>query len=300
MPSYVEMRDQAMCEYAGLYVREEDWLDHLFLTNGIGYEWENGEPVERFNDPTVTKEDTRSIIAQMLRHGDANNDDAKEILSYWWDFHHLEYTNRINKPIRFPGWSFSYDWCLLTKVPDDVTPEWADAIVKCCDWIYICCIGWDRFVNYHKANYARHLYAAYYEEEKQMRLDNPEKSKKDIQIELADIIEEKTITHLTKVCNELLRAALTIRAKMKDLYETPYKELECIKSEWDLSKPDWYIDPADREGRYNREPHNAHPWPNILEELRKIPTAEELAKEEARKKIANKLIAEIIDEEDND
>jgi hypothetical protein len=158
------MRYNLLCKalmdaYPSLFTDEEDVLEHLFFVNGNGFEWKNGELVERYEEPTP---------AQMLRK--ARRDDRatykNQIASYkrcGLDTAHLrrELYDRLHKSPavlrkqevarRFEmveqGWSGDSGWriengtlvrpiyplCEYAKilhVPADVKPDWLAAARK--------------------------------------------------------------------------------------------------------------------------------------------------------------------------
>lgn len=288
--------DRIMNECPSLMMREEDALYHMLLVNGCGYEWdENGNLSDVFADSRKPKNAERSIAYIASKQGAIRKDTTYDEKSYWFDFHLVEYNNKMQGE-RIPGDHFSYDYCNLTRVPDNVTEEWARAIAKCCEWIWSTCTNIGKYIEHHKLSRCRFTFGGTEEWRTELREQNPDATGYEIDCMYADKIEAHAIEQLTKDCDELIKAAAYASAFCHTLYDIPTGLPEMQDYPMDTSKPSWYVEIEDRN-EHDREPYNTKPDKCILEELRHKKTPEELEKEKKQNEIMERLMKEIIAEE---
>lgn len=294
--TYQAELDRMMNDCPSLFSREEDALQQLFLTNGCGYEWdESGNLVDVFADTREPQSAERSIAFIASDHGTINEDTSDYQKSYWFDFHLVEYNQKMQGE-KMPRCHFSYDWCNLTRVPKNVTEDWARAIVKCCEWIFDTCTNVDRWVKHHMLNRTRFVFAGTEEWRTELREQNPEATAYEIDCMYADKIESHTIERLTEECEELLKAALYASTFCHTLYDIPAGLPEMQNYPMDTSKPSWYVEKIDRD-EFDRVPYNTKPEECILKTLRYKKTPEEIELDKQREAITSRLIEEILAEE---
>lgn len=291
--NYKDTAANCVKHYPHMFQREEDVLNQLFLTNGGGYEWneETGELVEVF--PEYSHKHKEASIAWKAL--DMAKNDGLDRSSYWFDFFMIEHQKKMEGD-RFPSSNFNYNYCNLTRIPNTITKEWAEAIVKCAEWIYSTCNNIDIFVKNHFKNYCRFYYGGTDEVYEKMQKENPDKTVYEIKCMYADYIESEVTRRLTKEATELQNAAANAATLCHILHDILAGLTSLARYPIDTSKPSWYVEKEDRD-EYKREPYNAKEDKCVLEILRHKQTPEEKALNEKRDVVVDRLIDEILAEE---
>ncbi len=142
---------QMLTEYPSLFQDKSACFSHLFLTNGNGYNWVDGELVSIDSDKSGPdfKDEDEVIREQIEKYGEITN--YKQLLGKeLYGYIRLE-TRKHNLLIQFAidnidlimesemisfhsGSSIYYsgwDYCKLMQVPEDVKEDWLQAVNDC-------------------------------------------------------------------------------------------------------------------------------------------------------------------------
>ena len=127
--------------------------NHLFLTNGNGYRWENGELISEDDEENCSIEDgLESLFCDQLQYdfleGYLNTTpDSEDIINYFKrrNKENLElakviinYEKIINEKLYLPNKEELYPLCKYAKIlniPDDIKDDWKDALKEFLDFI---------------------------------------------------------------------------------------------------------------------------------------------------------------------
>lgn len=120
--------------------------DHLFLTNGNGYRWENGELISADDEENCSIEDGLETLFNdelqySLLKGYLNTTpDSEDIINYFKRRNNeklklakviINYEKIINEKLHISDKEELYPLCKYSKIlniPDDVKDDWKDAI----------------------------------------------------------------------------------------------------------------------------------------------------------------------------
>jgi len=136
-----------LTQYPSLFSNRSDCFVHLFLTNGNGYEWENGELIDVCRYSAKTKPDFKNEDDEVQKETDKD--------SYDWGvdcYNYLRLDIRRNnmriqfaidnielmmkeslrfystsRTIHYSGWEF----CKLMDAPKDIKEDWKQAVLEC-------------------------------------------------------------------------------------------------------------------------------------------------------------------------
>lgn len=152
--------------YPAIFSNVADVMDHLFLTVGNGYEWVNGELIDKSDnipnlqsafdklkhnniDNTNTDRLVYSIIKDLLNHPslDMLNDTYNRIIK----IRHKEINRLVEhsyqianvdeillKPLQLEATYDLYplsEYSCIMNIPDDITDDWKQCIKRFYDWI---------------------------------------------------------------------------------------------------------------------------------------------------------------------
>lgn len=127
--------------------------DHLFLTNGNGYEWIGGELISKNGEKNCSIEDGLEALFNGQLQYDFLEDylnvttDSEDIINYFKrrNKENLElakvivnYEKIINEKLYLPNKEELYPLCKYAKIlniPDDIKDDWKDAIKEFLDFI---------------------------------------------------------------------------------------------------------------------------------------------------------------------
>lgn len=129
-------------KFPTLFQKREHCLQHLFLTNGNGYEWFNGELVYNYEEEYATKNiikaeqhniiDTyQKLYLQYKKEELEENipvekrrwDDATDFIKYADKPFDREYYDCEKNEIKHLL-TVDNKWCKLSEIPDDIKPDW--------------------------------------------------------------------------------------------------------------------------------------------------------------------------------
>lgn len=124
-------------QYPSLFKRGGDILNHIFLVNGNGYEWENGEPT-CYTDPSANTryESFENYFADHLKYksypgGHPKPDDFAMILDRYTTEMYIRATafdRAKDKRVTLRTIYEKYDGhSILDTMPDDALPVWKEA-----------------------------------------------------------------------------------------------------------------------------------------------------------------------------
>lgn len=140
-----------LTQYPTLFTTKADCYRHLFLSNGNGYDWVDGELVAWGNpkgEPDFKNED-EAMVEQAEKYGLTPN--YKKMFGHEENEHIRLETRRNNMNIQFAldnidlimrsehltfysGLTIMYsgwNYCNLMQVPTDVKPDWLEAVNEC-------------------------------------------------------------------------------------------------------------------------------------------------------------------------
>ena len=127
--------------------------NHLFLTNGNGYRWENGELISADDDENYSIEDgLDALFCDQLQYdllkGYLNvTTDSEDIINYFKRRNKeklelakviINYEKIINEKLYLPNKEELYPLCKYAKIlniPADIKDDWKDAIKEFLDFI---------------------------------------------------------------------------------------------------------------------------------------------------------------------
>lgn len=173
---------QSILKYPSLYNNKLDVYDHLFLTNGNGFEWVNGELVSKENE-NGSLYSTEDAIAKIFSH--TRLEERARSISILFDFGDISDTEYFNKILFRLTDSLKrevekvlpdnvermmndmsvikdkgpvdntnlYPLCKYAKImniPDNVTESWKEALREFYNWLMSC--DDELVVQYRKEN----------------------------------------------------------------------------------------------------------------------------------------------------
>lgn len=127
--------------------------NHLFLTNGNGYRWKNGELISEDDEENCSIEDGLEALFNdelqySLLKGYLNSTtDSEDIINYFKRRNKenfelakviINYEKIINEKLYLPNKEELYPLCKYAKIlniPDDIKDDWKDAIKEFLDFI---------------------------------------------------------------------------------------------------------------------------------------------------------------------
>ena len=128
--------EKHILDYPSLFKRGGDVLDHIFLVNGNGYEWENGEP-KSFDDDRL---DIYSSFDTYKKYWMRNKEESPDILTRLIDNYACDMKIRETSFERAKDKRVTYRYIykkfdghsVFDTIPDDALPIWKEAheIVK--------------------------------------------------------------------------------------------------------------------------------------------------------------------------
>ena len=136
-----------------LYSTKLSVYNHLFLTNGNGYRWENGELISEDDKENCSIEDgLESLFNDELQYRFLENylkvtTDSEDIINYFKRRNKeklelakviLNYENIISEKLYITNEEELYPLCKYAKIlniPDDIKDDWKDAIKEFLDFI---------------------------------------------------------------------------------------------------------------------------------------------------------------------
>ena len=127
--------------------------DHLFLTNGNGYKWENGQLISKDDEENCSIDDG----LEALFNDELQNDflesylevttDSEDIINYCKRKNKeklelakviVNHENIINEKLYITNEEILYPLCEYSRIlniPDDIKDDWKDAIIEFLDFI---------------------------------------------------------------------------------------------------------------------------------------------------------------------
>ena len=142
-----------LTQYPSIFPDKSACYRHLFLVNGNGYEWIDGELVDVC--PSKTGPDFKNENEEVERqHGDCHYRSesmdnrirldvrrynmliqfALDNIDMIMDSEHVEFKSDIF--VTYSGWEF----CKLMQMPDDIKPDWLEA-VRDVRWALVPCVN---------------------------------------------------------------------------------------------------------------------------------------------------------------
>jgi hypothetical protein len=122
MATYRDQLVKSLLEWPGLFLNQDDVLDHLFFCTGNGYKWENGQLVEEFDssypedsaiqaeraDPWKTRLDTREYREGCTKYNGC---------------YFMTASGHVGKKMH----NLSENYDAICNLPDDIQPDWIEA-----------------------------------------------------------------------------------------------------------------------------------------------------------------------------
>lgn len=140
-----------LTQYPSLFTTKADCYRHLFLTNGNGYDWVDGELVS-WGDPKTEpdfKDEDAVIVEHAEKYGIIPNhkkifgkeefeyvrlDTRRNNMNIQFALDNIDLIMRSEHVTFYSGSTILYsgwDYCPLMKVPADVKPDWLKAVNEC-------------------------------------------------------------------------------------------------------------------------------------------------------------------------
>lgn len=264
-----------------LYQRPEQILSHLFLSFGIGFEWNSGNWQEIANDQDVidvisSYEDSAISMAK--------NDDR----SFWFDYLLYVFKSYNELPNLSFGIHYS-EYSALHAFPDDINKDWAQAILLCCDWIKS--ISFGEFCAFNRQSSCENWLGSSDKIEAGLTLRYPTLDKWQIRSKLADYIDVKVDEQLPIDWKNVRCMASNAKKRIKSLYPgLKGYEMPVLKRKIDY--PKWY------QGEFNFDTKSNQlllpSWQrDVLSKLRIYPSEDEINQEQAMLDLTDKLLKNI-------
>lgn len=256
---------------ASFAVREHSIWKQLFLTNGNGMEWRNGELFYRFNDKPVDKPETLAEAALDMVKDKSNFKEA----SYWFDHYYVDHQARLNpKKLVGIGYIDNAPYNMLWVLPANITDEWVAVVNSCIKWLES--IDEASFTNYNLKSTKQSFFGQLYDKyQPQVLAEHPEwkairdkhkEATKDMEWvdrvcfrdatyeamhkelclaihRITDPMAEKDVKgHFTRM-QELIKFTKDRLTGLGKSTENLSEPLNLIR---DISIPEWYIKPENR------------------------------------------------------
>jgi len=146
---------KAMINYPSLFPTKYDVLEHLFLVNGNGYDWENGQLIAIFGHAEKSNTAECAIkLAQDFIDGfkpyEDVNEFAKQIITHTkiellieeltvlnnfeenYKKTSDEYLKNRNRAKLYPA---DFGFCKIGKIPENIQDDWREAVVQYIDFL---------------------------------------------------------------------------------------------------------------------------------------------------------------------
>lgn len=146
MPTLKETIERSIKTYPMLYRRDHDVLNHLFLTNGTGYEWYKGELV-------IWTEMPQSLYRRRQQQPTNFDKDKEFITKYFpnreqrlWINSQIKTMRRTeNHPFRhsYRSWYPVCCYAKIVNIPLNIAPDWLDGAVKTAWLVLMTDMKWD-------------------------------------------------------------------------------------------------------------------------------------------------------------
>lgn len=115
---------QAMLDFGGdSYLTRKDCYNHLFCTIGTGYEWVNGELVSDDFDKQLSRYESVDVVKAVERPNALQLWEAREKT-------YSEMSEQMHNKHEF-WYPLSKRYSHLFNYPDDIKPDWLEAINEC-------------------------------------------------------------------------------------------------------------------------------------------------------------------------
>lgn len=139
--------------YPGLFSTKLSAYNHLFLANGNGYRWKNGELICKDDKENCSIEDgLENLFNDKLQYSFLESyldmtTDSEDIINYLKQINKeklelvkiiVNYEKIINEKLYFTNKEELYPLCKYSKIlniPDDIKDDWKDAIKEFLDFI---------------------------------------------------------------------------------------------------------------------------------------------------------------------
>lgn len=116
---------QIMMDFHGsLFYTRQKCLDHLFLTIGNGYEWKNGELVEKDEDVRLK----RYVLIKDIKH--AEPDEMIKQLGMFKESLESKLESSENRQ-KYTWYPLCKDYSYICNYPKDIKPDWKALINEC-------------------------------------------------------------------------------------------------------------------------------------------------------------------------
>ena len=147
--TFADSVKHSMIEYHSIYPTLGQCLDHMFMCIGNGYEWFGGTLSENGNDQAKM-----GALPEMERLATNQNRPSYNIprtISYIWETREIpiDIQRRLDDYTINSAHGFDKDYSRLSRIPDNVSPDWLNAI-----WAYLRVIvelPIEKFVRYRMA-----------------------------------------------------------------------------------------------------------------------------------------------------
>lgn len=238
MSSFKKAFDELWEAYPTLFSRPEMVVDHLFIQYGIGRMWKNGvfsSIGKRKAKPTTLLEEIEETLARCFLPNEREAYEKKfcSMLDYY-----TEMEREISSLDNFAFSNSSSDYCALKDFPDDITKDWAKAILLCCDWVDS--VSWECFYNQHRDSMVRMYFGSMADREKEIAKKNPKKSIEEVRQILIEEIEIKVDSCLEKDFKLVKTYSKDARKRINKLFPklTPHKMPKLKRV---FEKPSFYV-----------------------------------------------------------
>lgn len=117
---------QIMMDFNGdLFYTRQKCLDHLFLTIGNGYEWQDGELIEKEEDERIK----RYKLVKDIEHAEPDQFQYEIGMMKERGLEIYEKTTMITNPenakkLNLKWYPLSEDFSYICNYPDDIKPDW--------------------------------------------------------------------------------------------------------------------------------------------------------------------------------